>query len=242
MLSAFHWQRWCRVLACRLRSWGRGTRVFIVVDGIDGAGKTTLVQQLATQFAGLDPVVTKEPTDASEWGRALRSSATRGRMACDQEIEYFHKDRLHHLRTLVKPALAAQRLVICDRYVDSTLAFQGRSPADADIMYDGFLPDIVVPDITLILDCPVDTGLARIRRARSKLTAFEDLSTLERAREIYRTRQGPHYVHIDASRSIEDTFRQACTELNVRFPHLRPFLSECTSSVERDRAVRAATA
>src|SRR5262249_886960 len=109
-----------------------GGPVFIAVDGIDGAGKTTLVRRPASKLADLKQVVTKEPTDNSEWGRALRHSASRGRMPRAREIEYFHKDRVHHLLTLIKPALAEGRFVICDRYVDSTLAFQGKSPADAD--------------------------------------------------------------------------------------------------------------
>lgn len=216
--------------------------MFIAVDGIDGAGKTTLVRRLAHTFADLDTLATKEPTNTSEWGKALRNSATRGRMPGDQEVEYFHKDRIHHLNSEIGPALTAGRLVICDRYVDSTLAFQGKSPAEAARLYASFVKEIVVPDVTLILDCPVEIGISRIRKARSRLSEFEDIATLERARKIYRSRQGPHYVHIDASKSIHDTFHQVCTELKARFPQLSPYLVECNSSADSDRNIRTAIA
>ena len=211
--------------------------MFIAVDGIDGAGKTTLVRRLKKSFADLDPLVTKEPTDKSEWGKALRDSAVRGRMPRDQEIEFFHKDRVHHLDTEIRPALAAGRLVICDRYVDSTLAFQGESPADAERLYSSFAKDIAIPAVTFILDCPVRTGLSRIRNARSRLSTFEDTNTLERAYEIYKSRRGSHYVHIDASKSIQHTFQQVCTSLKARFPQLRPYLNGCDEASEIRTAI-----
>jgi dTMP kinase len=215
--------------------------VFIAVDGIDGAGKTTLVRLLARHLSDLKPLVTKEPTDKSEWGRALRDSALRSRMPREREIEFFHKDRINHLSTEIKPALAAKRLVICDRYVDSTLAFQARTPAEADRLYRRMVKDILIPDVTLILDCPVDVGLSRIQKARARFSAFENLPTLERAREIYASRSGPHYVHINASKSIDDTFRQACAKLKRRFQHLEAYLTEC-SSHEEDLSLKFATA
>src|SRR5262249_13862099 len=108
--------------------------------------------------------------------------------------------------------------------------------------YTRFLPDILVPHVTLILDCPVATGLDRIRKGRTRLSTFEDMSTLERARQIYESRQGAHYVHIDASGAADDTFHQVCTELRRRFPELRPYLTECNSLEEMHRDMRTAIA
>jgi dTMP kinase len=191
--------------------------MFIAVDGIDGAGKTTLVRQLVEHLKMFNPVATKEPTGESHWGQKLREAARNGRLPRDEEIEYFHQDRLHHIATMIRPAVEAGKTVISDRYVDSTLAFQTDSPEQADELYETFLPEILVPDITFILDCPVETGLRRIRRDRPSVTEYEKREVLERAREIYKSRSGEHYVHLDASRDPASTLQQALDQLVRRF-------------------------
>jgi dTMP kinase len=157
-------------------------------------------------------------------------------------LEYFHKDRLNHLETEIKPALAELRLVICDRYVDSTLAFQAKSPADADKLYQSFSHEILTPDVTFILDCAVEIGLSRIKKARSRFSAFEDMETLERARAIYQTRTGAHYAHIDASHSADHTYAQVCAELRRRFPSVVAFLTDDDSLEALNRDASALTA
>jgi dTMP kinase len=189
--------------------------MFIAVDGIDGSGKTTLVQQLVARLK--DAVPTKEPTDQSHWGQELRSAARNGRLPRDTEIEYFHKDRIRHIETMIRPALNAGRTVISDRYVDSTLAFQTDTPEQADELYERFLPQIIVPDITFILDCPVDIGLTRIKRDRPGFSEYERHEVLERARVIYGSRQDAHYVHLDASGTAEATLKQALEYLSRTF-------------------------
>lgn len=191
--------------------------MFIAVDGIDGAGKTTLVRQLIACLRAFDPMETKEPTDQSHWGQKLRTAARNGRLPRDKEIEYFHRDRLHHIRTVIRPALNAGKTVITDRYVDSTLAFQADSPEQAEELYERFLPEILVPDITFILDCPVEIGMARIKRDRPAFSEYEKREVLERARTIYESRTGDHYVHLDASGDPEATLRQAIEHLKARF-------------------------
>jgi dTMP kinase len=191
--------------------------MFIAVDGIDGAGKTTLVQQLVVMLKAFGPLPTKEPTDQSHWGQKLRAAARNGRLTREKEIEYFHRDRLHHIQMVIRPALEAGKTVISDRYVDSTLAFQADSPAEAKELYERFLPDIIVPDVTFILDCPVDIGLARIKRDRPSVTEYERHEVLERARAIYRSRKNGHYKHLDASGSASATFKQARDYLVATF-------------------------
>lgn len=202
--------------------------MFLVVDGIDGAGKTTLAGQLAQCLSDTDPFVTKEPTNISPWGRRLRESAVRGRLPRDEELEFFHKDRLWHLDNVIEPALAAGRAVISDRYVDSTLAFQTNSPAEADALYDSFVDEIRVPDITFILRCPVDTGLERIHHSRGKITKFENVETLENARAIYQSRSGPNYCFLNASGTIQETIQQALSVLADRYPDLS-LIEDCYS-------------
>jgi dTMP kinase len=197
--------------------------MFIAIDGIDGAGKTTLVRRLMHALCDLHPLSTKEPTDQSHWGKMLRAAAINGRLPREQEIDYFHKDRMEHLKDVVLPALAEGRVVITDRYVDSTLAFQTDTPPQAQALYERFLPDIVVPNVTFILNCSVEVGLARIAKRQGSVSQFEKTEFLERAQKIYASRRGHGYVQIDASGSADQTFMQAANALARRFPHLPRF-------------------
>lgn len=199
--------------------------MLIAIDGIDGAGKTTLASTLFDLLSDYRPLLEKEPTEISPWGKRLRESATSGRLSRDDEIEFFHKDRLFHLEHVVKPALDQGRIVILDRYVDSTLAFQALNPADADQMYARFVEEILIPDITLILNCPLDMALQRIERTRHSKSTFEKRETLERAQAIYLTRRGPNYAFIDTSQSAENTLAEAIDVLIDRVPHLRNALT-----------------
>ena len=91
---------------------------FIVVEGIDGTGKSTLARALQERLKrmGVSCLCTFEPTDG-QWGRKLRDSFTGGeRLSLDEELELFIKDREEHVETEILPALEAGRTVICDRY------------------------------------------------------------------------------------------------------------------------------
>ena len=202
--------------------------MFIAVDGIDGSGKSTLVRGIAALLEPFHPLTTKEPTNTSFWGRRLRASAREGRLPRATEIEYFHKDRIHHIVNIIKPALDSGRIVITDRYVDSTLAFQACSPEEADVLYEQALrADILCPDITMILRCAVSEGLQRLHlRDKGSLSAFEDNEAQRRAKQIYETRSGAHYRFIDASGTEDDTLRQAVEVLKEGFK-LRPDILEC---------------
>ena len=183
--------------------------MFIAVDGIDGSGKTTLVRQLGDILKCLNPVLTKEPTQNSQWGRKLREATLHGRLSKAEEIKLFHLDRLHHLENVIRPALKRGNLVITDRYVDSTLAFQSETPKEADDLYNAFVSEIEIPDITFILCCPVEIGLNRIKRGRESFTVFENNKTLETARVVYESRHGKNYALLDASGSPNETLLQA---------------------------------
>jgi dTMP kinase len=199
-----------------------GQGIFIAIDGIDGSGKTTLANNIGSVLPDFEPELTKEPTAESEWGRRLRKSAQEGRLPRDMEIEFFHKDRLHHIENFIRPNLQEGKIVICDRYVDSTLAFQAADPAEADQMYAGFAAEILIPDITFLLQCPVATGLKRINENRPEISAFEKVDTLERAQTIYQSRlgKGAHYVALDATGTPHATLCQALAILASRYPQL----------------------
>ena len=183
--------------------------MFITIEGIDGTGKSSLAKALAERLGQSRVLLTREPTDASPWGRRLREAATQGRLSHEEEIDHFHRDRLHHLESVIKPALAAGKIVISDRYVDSTLAYQAASPQDADRLYAQMTGDLLEPDIVLILECPVRLALKRIGKGRSAHSRFELEETLNRAAQIYKSRPGARYHHIDASRPFRDVLAAA---------------------------------
>lgn len=198
--------------------------MFIAVDGIDGSGKTTLVRQLAEIFQGsYDVFVTKEPTGYSKWGQRLREAATQGRLSADAELEHFRQDRSHHIEQYIKPKLKDGTIVISDRYVDSTLAFQTNDPDGAEKLYQSMIDEILVPDITFIIDCSVELGLERIgKRDNGNFSQFENRNTLERAAEIYKSRSGDNYVHLDGSKTPRDTLEQALEALKSRLGNNHP--------------------
>ncbi|MGB0577647.1 MAG: dTMP kinase [Alphaproteobacteria bacterium] len=193
--------------------------MFIAIDGIDGAGKTTLAQEICRRLPQKSTILEKEPTDYTVWGKRLKESAAKGRLPKSVEIEYFHKDRLSHIEKVINPTIKNGGIVIMDRYVDSTLAFQAEDVDEANALYEQFLRDILVPDVTLILDCPPEVGLERIRVGRSETSTFERLDTLKKAEKIYLSRQGPNYHHIDATGPIESTLRSALSVLAESFPN-----------------------
>ncbi len=194
--------------------------IFIAVDGIDGSGKTTLCGELFAILAPFDPIIRKEPTSDSEWGRKLRAAASSGRLPSAVELDYFHRDRLHHIENFILPHLRDGKAVICDRYVDSTLAFQADTPDQADVLYERMKNEILTPDLTFILRCPVEVGLERIQRNRPEKSQYETVETLSKAAAIYESRENSHYRHLDASSTPANTLREAVECLKERFPDL----------------------
>jgi dTMP kinase len=159
---------------------------FIVVEGIDGTGKSTQVQRLGEwlQGQGDEVVLSREPT-AGPWGRKLRESAATGRLAPEDELQYFLNDRRQHVEELIAPSLAAGKVVILDRYYFSTMAYQGARGFDvSDIrrQNEAFAP---TPDLLLILDLDVDAALERIGARGDSANEFEKRENLERCREIF---------------------------------------------------------
>ena len=141
--------------------------LFIVIEGIDGTGKSTHARRLGGWFEsqGRVVVLSREPTDGP-WGKKLRESAATGRLSPEDELEYFLNDRRQHVTEIIAPALAAGKVVILDSYYFSTMAYQGArgfDPAEIRRRNEEFAP---VPDLLLILDLEVDHSAAAHRRPR----------------------------------------------------------------------------
>lgn len=139
--------------------------MFITFEGIDGAGKSTQARLLADRLraAGRDVVLTREPggSTGAEEIRALLVSGDPGRWSADTEILLFTAARRDHVERTIRPALEAGQVVLCDRYVDSTRAYQGQGPLRdrVDALHDLMIG--LMPDMTLIFDMDPVAGLER---------------------------------------------------------------------------------
>lgn len=176
----------------------------IVVEGVDGAGKSTVLRHLASycEALGRSVITSREPTEGPH-GRRLRESATGGRLPLEEELELFVLDRRAHVADLILPALAGHAVVLLDRYYFSTAAYQGArgaDPAEVLRLNEEFAP---VPDLVLLLDCEPSLSLERIRARGGGADAFERLEALEAVRKIFLSISRPFIRVVDASSSPE---------------------------------------
>jgi dTMP kinase len=178
--------------------------ILVAIEGIDGAGKTTQAARLHERLAamGFDVVSSKEPTNGP-WGRKIRESATTQRMPLNDELRAFMMDRKEHVATLIAPALERGAIVILDRYYFSNAAYQGALGVDPQQIIrdnEAFAPR---PDLLVLLDVPVETGLGRIRLRGDVANAFEKREALERCAAIFATFQDPDTLHLDGQESSD---------------------------------------
>ena len=180
--------------------------LFIVIEGIDGTGKSTQARRLGEWFVsqGREVILSREPTDGP-WGRKLRESAASGRLSPEDELDYFLKDRRQHVDELIAPSLAAGKVVILDRYYFSSMAYQGSrgfDPGEIRRRNEAFAP---VPDLLVILDLDVDAALGRIGSRGDSANEFEKRESLERCREIFLSLKDEPFVRvIDSAGDLDD--------------------------------------
>jgi dTMP kinase len=181
-----------------------GPGLLVVLEGIDGVGKSSALSAVraAAQGAGKELVCSREPT-AGPWGRRLRESATLGRLAPEEELELFIRDRRQHVEELLAPALDRGAVVLLDRYYLSTAAYQGARGADPEAVLarnEAFAP---VPDLVLLLDCDPLVSLERVRRRGGVVDEFEKLEELQAVRSIFLSLRRPFIRLVDANRPTE---------------------------------------
>lgn len=179
--------------------------LFIVIEGIDGTGKSTQARHLAEWLVaqGREVVLSREPTDGP-WGAQLRASAATGRLSPEDELRYFLNDRRQHVAETISPALAAGKVVILDRYYFSTMAYQGArgfDPAEIRRLNEQFAP---VPDLLLILDIDVNMALQRIGSRGDSANAFEQRENLQRCREIFLSLKDEPFTRVIDSSGTPD--------------------------------------
>ena len=158
--------------------------VFICIEGLDGSGKTTHTHKLIRnlQKEGFDAIYTTEPS-RGELGTFIRSSVLEGKTRAPRVVEavLFAVDRVEHLEKDVKPALKQGRIVVSDRCIYSSLAYQGA--AGLDINWIEEINRFALPaDLTLYIDVPPEVVVKRIRRKKS---VMETLETQRRVQQVY---------------------------------------------------------
>lgn len=192
---------------------------FITIDGVEGAGKSTQIKFICDylEAKGVNVVLTREPggTDLGEKIRELLLSTTTKSMHSDSELLLMFAARNEHIHHKIIPALEKGDWVLSDRFTDASYAYQGGGRG-LDIERIEHLEHWVLkgftPDMTLLLDIPVDLGMSRVEsRGEKDRIELEDLDFFERVRQAYidRSEKYPQRIKlIDSSKSREHTSAQ----------------------------------
>lgn len=194
---------------------------FLVVEGPEGAGKSTLARALVDRLSagGHRVVAVREPggTGPAEHARqALLDPASE--LAPHTELLFVLAARAHLVQAVIRPALESGAVVVSDRYDLSTMAYQGAGrglPEDTVRQVNRLATGGLVPDLTLVLDVPPAEGRRRQQAIGKGDDRFEreDPAFHERVLQRYRTEHGPGVVHLDGTRSPGDVLEQAWAAL-----------------------------
>jgi dTMP kinase len=204
--------------------------LFITFEGPDGSGKTTQARLLAEylQSRGTPVLHTREPggTAISEQIRDVVLSNRNQSIQHETEALLFSAARAQIVAELIRPALAARKIVICDRYADSTMAYQGYGlglDLDALRAITRFATGGLVPDLTFYIDVPAEVGLARRHRGETNRLDQKDLAYHAKVRDgfLKMARAEPQrWVVIDGTRSVEQVQRDVRARLEPKLEGL----------------------
>lgn len=191
--------------------------LFIVFEGIDGSGKSTQARHLAEYLKSesVPVILTSEPSDSPA---GLRIKSMDARLDPQTETQMFMEDRRHHVQNVILPSLAAGYSVICDRYVYSSVAYQGSqgiSPDEILVRNFEFAP---IPDMVFLIEIPVEIAIDRIKKNREgNFSAFEKLESLKQVDKVYRSLDRKEIIRIDGTQ-IEQRVTQTIIDI------VKPFI------------------
>lgn len=216
--------------------------LFITLEGLDGSGKTTQIKRLAAwmQKRGLDPVVTRQPggTATGNRIRALLLDSGSGPLAPMTEMALMFADRAQAIAEVIEPALVGGRIVLCDRFTDSTEAYQGggrQLGSETVLNLHRLICGNLQPDLTLLLLPSLQASLARARRRNERTAAesgqdenrFEQEQgeffrrVWEKYREIAR-REPDRVVLIEGNLGADEVHEQIVEVISERLVALQP--------------------
>ena len=195
---------------------------FVTFEGIEGCGKTTQIRSLANRLGllGTPHILTREPggCSISDQVRTILLNADNSAMAPLTELLLYAASRAQHMTEVITPALSAGKVVLCDRFTDATAAYQGYGRGiDMSLVtqLNRLATGDIKPDLTVLLDCPVETGLGRaVARINSTSGDREERFELESLQFHQRVRNGylrlaeeepERFVVIDGSQSVDMT-------------------------------------
>jgi dTMP kinase len=208
--------------------------VFITIEGPEGAGKSTVIAMLAQRLEeeGYPVLMTREPggIEIAEQIRKVILNPDNTAMDPRTEALLYAAARRQHLTEKVKPALEKGSIVLCDRFVDSSLAYQGYARGlgmEEVFTINQFAIENMMPDTTLYFDIEPEEGLKRINSHKGREINRLDLEALDfhkKVREGYlilKERFPERFISIDASASLEDVFTFALESLKERIAKIR---------------------
>ena len=192
--------------------------LFLTLEGVDGAGKSTHVQWIVDKLADLgQPVLCTREPGGTAIGEQLRSLLLRETMTLECETLLMFAARAEHVRTVIEPALAAGTWVVCDRFTDASFAYQGGGrelgTARIETLERWVHPDLQ-PDITWLFDVPLEVARERLNRTRDKDRFEQEADAFFlRTRQVYleRASQQAHRFRVMDSTQPIDAIR---VELN----------------------------
>lgn len=203
--------------------------MFITFEGGEGSGKSTIIKLIYEQLIkdNFKVVLTREPggTKISEDIRNVILDKANTKMDSVTEALLYAASRRQHLKELIWPSLKEGKIVICDRYLDSSLAYQGYARGigkDLILNINKFATDDTYPDITFLFDIKPELGLARINKNNQREVNRLDLEKIDfhnkvregflKLSEEYKDR----FIVIDASKSIDEVFNEVYSKIKEK--------------------------